>query len=276
MIRRWEYESLADFYDAAKVGDYAAANRMTRRVGISKNASGETERFVTFAHFAGRSFYDALALRWGFPDGAAKIAELPEIQAAATGRSFRRVWAEDDGDDLSVERMDAGLPCLRKRVPQLGRTGPRCALVCVNVAELANVDWEKMLWKTYAVCRLVDDYERQGVRCEVDIYKYSTDSFRNYDDGLIRIRLKRADEPLNISLLAAATAPWFFRWWMFIHHNENNPDMRSGVGFAASIDGLVPEGAIVMNPRTCLSKWQAEAWLAKVGMRLDDKVEKAE
>jgi hypothetical protein len=250
MLHVREFKTIDEFYDYAGLGidEYVA------RHGIDKS-------------FTGKTYDEAVEGKYLETSGLDKIMELPEFSGQAeSGRVVVRKWDDQDGDEMDVERMRDGIPCIRKRVSVAGpRRGSRCVTVYVNLSEHWYTTYYEMLWKTFAACRLVDQLEARGQRVRVVAVKHTTKAYTNGDGVLFKVTIKEDGEPLNIGLLCAALSPWMFRVWMFatVHQirRENDFVITGNMGFPASFKMDGGESACLIDTGECLNRESAERWL---------------
>lgn len=217
------------------------------------------------AGWIGASVANATAWRFGWSDGVARLSSLPDIVPAAseTGE-VRRAWSDQDGDEMDMERYWDGAPFLARRFKAAGlraRLGP--ASVFVNVSERSGVSSDAMLWKAYAVAKLVDSLESTGRRVAVFVGSSARDCFtRGARDYALRIRVKAEDEPLNLSAVVGAASPWFLRLWV-LSHISCHVDADANCGYPRALRGseIVTDGAFVLDTGEALSKSDAARWL---------------
>jgi hypothetical protein len=198
----------------------------------------------------------------GWQEGAARIAALPECKIdAARNAKTARVWDYEQGDDGDYERYLMELPFMIRRKKQTGGTGGRIVRVRVHAGENSHVDAEQMLWKTYAALRLIDDLESAGYRCEVTEEMAAQKITRN-NDYHCAITVKRADDPVNLPILATAFSPWTLRVLMFSHCSGHIKKCESTYGSSKPLpESDEPGRVIVINKGDCLSKNAAENFL---------------
>lgn len=161
----------------------------------------------------GATMAEVMSRRYGWNDGVKELSKLPGIELPACGSEFRRKWSETDGDDISVERMQDGLPCLIQRYRAKGNKQRRIASLAVNVIASCATKAKEILWKCYTASRLADELEAQGTRLEITAVWRAANCIQGgqYESLSGEIPLKRADDPLNVSQLLAAFSPWFMR-----------------------------------------------------------------
>jgi hypothetical protein len=94
----------------------------------------------------------------------------------------------------------------------------------------AEVSAEAIKRDARAMMQKIDAEEARGNR--VEVYAVLTIAkwlCRKPGEMQIEIRLKSADEPLQIERLAAAMAPWFLRHWVFAWQDEHAKRLRAKV-----------------------------------------------
>lgn len=135
--------------------------------------------------------------------------ELPEPKA----RRRAKVWA-DDGDEVSIDRLERGQPCWRstRRRPM---PGSKVVTLCVGVAASAVYKHADLAWRTAAAIAIADLIEPAGFSCDIVAYRYSGRMYEDGRDSLIVVPVKEASAPLDIGTLVNAMSPWFYRTAFF-------------------------------------------------------------
>lgn len=149
----------------------------------------------------------------GWPEGLKKIREtigkvgLPELT------SIRRkpVW-RDGGDDLSMDRLYSGeADCWRTTERRSCPPGlVPCTKIMVSIGGGHKRPAEDFFWRGAAAVVLADALEESGRACEIIAYDLTMGlkfGGRKTDmDACLSVTLKRSDDPLDLSRLAAMTA----------------------------------------------------------------------
>lgn len=213
--------------------------------------------------FEGAKRSDSAAWRFAWPAGVEKLADLPEFNIPRAKTARARRWSENDGDSMDMDRFRDGRAFMLQRYrPKTGaRAGGRVQLVRVNIGENCGVEASAMLWKAYAVGRLVEQLEAAGVRVAVDVQYMTLDYDHCGNDYSCRISVKAPESPLNLSGLVAVCAPWFFRRWC-LNHIAIQSNCSYGAGHATNLPAA--PGSITIEKGECLSKAAAQTWLESV------------
>jgi hypothetical protein len=219
------FESIEEFYSAVAAepiepttGDSATALR-----GLSCDNES----------FRGLSNKKILEYKHGYPEGVEALSLLPELNIKKGGVKYAHKWDDNDGDDMSLERYYDGMACMRKRYKTTGDNQQgRFVEIKVKIDENCDVNYKKMLWKTYTACRIIDQLEDQGIRVKVTICMRSDIYWSGIDVAVLDIVVKDFNQPLNISLLANVCSPWFFRYWVFMYIAKTKPLTGTGYGTA--------------------------------------------
>jgi hypothetical protein len=170
--------------------------------------------------------------------------EKGESQESKSECKKVKIWSDYDGDEMDVERMFAGMPCLSMRKKVFGAIQKRGIEVMVcDIGNNCNVTAESIAQKAKALMARIDAKEEAGNRVEVhaklNIEDWLVSGGKN-STMEITITLKNADEPLNIARIAAALSPWFLRHWVFIwqdvHADRLGKGLSFGRGHAVKID----------------------------------------
>jgi len=180
----------------------------------------EAEGFVRLQDaWVGRSFagYDDLKKKATEPwsDGLAVVADMERRIEQANivrpeSRRRRRVWSETDGDEVCVDRLRSGQPYWsgsRRRVV----AGPATITVVADLSTSSDVPHRDILWRGAAALVLAKRLEGAGYRVELWAAFRSQRAYVGGTDCFVAYRLKRPDQPLDVSRLVTAVAGWFFR-----------------------------------------------------------------
>jgi hypothetical protein len=203
MTHKFLFDSLVDFYNAVD-------NPKPERKEACRD---RIESDMNRADWIGAEYSAIIARKYSWDEGADRVLALPEMSGHTTQAATVRTWHDDDGDDGDFERYLMELPHMIRRKKIL-RAGQRAvARVIVHFGENSNIEAWQMLNKTYAACRIVDQLEAFGTRCEVVAVDRTRCADIHGNDFHLDITLKRADDPLNIGLLCTALSPWMLRHW---------------------------------------------------------------
>ena len=263
------YESLEDFFEnCSKIDEKAGGNRGEDLQSVSR----EKEKFK------GLTNQQIDETKWGYANGITEMEKLGAgLEFVNGGSKFTYKWDEYDGDDMSMERYYEGMPSMRKRFRTAGDNTGRFVDIYVNIVENANVNYKKMLWKTYAVMKIIDELESMGIRTSLSLAMNSEDSGTYTHDGrmlsietqYIEVKVKEYDDPANLGLFCSVMSPWFFRHWVF-QHFASKYKARWGLGRARGLDkdGLLKD-KFYIDTGECLSKESAEEKIKSVSEALN-------
>jgi hypothetical protein len=203
----YHFDSIDEFYNAAQ----RPAPKLLK--DWKNNFNRDEPRFF------GANRADILTgLKYNYPEAIRVVETLPNMTGQTQQASTVRTWHTDDGDDGDQERYLMELPHMIRRKKVL-RHGQRAVCkIIVSVCEGCNVKAENLLYKTYAACRIVDQLEAAGTRCEIIAYDHHIECEESTGKRYkCFVTVKRADDPINLGLIATALSPWFFRFWCFNH-----------------------------------------------------------
>lgn len=144
----------------------------------------------------------------------------------------RGIWSEDDGDDVSLDRMRNGDAFWRK-MQRREVTGSQTVSVFCTVNAPGSYDSSKLLWRGVAAIVLAHLLEKAGYRVELFGVQYNMDTFTNHDSLFASCCLKRANQPLDIASITNAISGWFYRtvWMQSIYHFRPK-EIRSDFGIS--------------------------------------------
>ncbi|MCH7720388.1 MAG: hypothetical protein IH988_05285 [Planctomycetes bacterium] len=183
-----------------------------------------------------------------WPEGRERLREidLDNVQLPTVeGVKRVRCWS-DDGDEFDRDRFDAGYDdCWQTRRRRRSPNGKRVIRITVELSASGSNTAGSLIWSGVAAAKLVDELESAGYRVEVNAIETSKDvqdrnrhpkSYNSVDV----IRVKDADDPLNIdALLLAVAHPLFFRGFCFAARMKRPVRIPPGIGLVASTPGPV-------------------------------------
>lgn len=210
----------------------------------------------------------------GWPAGVEKALALLQDTGIAPGQSrLARRWDWEDGETLDYARLLDGMAPWQRFKRTAGGTGGRIVTLAVMCGMAARFDPETMAWRAYAAVRAADDLESAGYRVEIlAVFQVVNLARSGPDQNLeVRVTVKRAEDPLDLSQLAAVLSPaafrdTFFRW------------IESMPYAVKSSYGTPPQYAQPLEPLDCLflsrhvtDQASAQAFLSQI----DEKVQAA-
>lgn len=159
------------------------------------------------------------------------------------------VFFETTGDYLDIGRVLTGEPECFGNASE-GKQIVEFAHIIVCGDANSDTSHEKITERNQQIQQLVDWLEYNNVRCRVDVW-YTCECSH------IEVAVKHYDEQLNISDLAIACAPDFFRRMTFVF-SEYSDTWQDGYGSAHSFNGIKftkndDSHFIVCEPMTFLS-----------------------
>ncbi len=220
-----EFDSPGDMVRAAKIG----------------LARGDHQfNHMTDAEWIGRKFNDfddvVAACDTNWAEGVDRVEEMVhaierEDLPRPTVIKRRRVWDEFAGDEIDVDRYRAADPYFRTNA-RLRTPGPRVITMLTQINQNGGATSEQIFWRgalTVALARIVED---AGYRTEISAFVLSERCLANYHvpDYAMALRLKSADNPLDIGGLVNATSGWFFRTVEFASRTATGRTLNEGLG----------------------------------------------
>jgi hypothetical protein len=237
------------------------------------------------AEFVGRRFHSwdevAEAVEGPWPRGLklvrdmmAKLsrARLPKPQSIRP----RRVWREDDGSEVSLDRMRDGLPYWSgmQRRP-VG--GPRVTIL-VQIGANCGTPSDQLLWRGATALCIATQLEDAGYRTEILGYDYGIASMRSGDHLAQATWVKRSQDRLNLPALVNCLSGWYFRTVNF-GSISLVPGQLPGWGFGS--EAVIPEDVTAhlargaVTPWVIHNVWDEEAAVALATRRLNGLNEQA-
>lgn len=222
-------------------------------------------RYEREKSFSGCYLNEAIERKYAYKGGLDKIMKMQGIEVQLKAAEYRKAWSEYDGDDMDMDRMYSEQPFLSRRVKVIGARNRGMFKIYINVAEPWMENYENMMWKTWAACRICDELENQGHRVEIMLCALCEACHPGYRYTLAEIVLKRFEEPFNIALLSTACSPWYFRIWLFIlwsFYRRSNSHLGHPVQAARhyNVDDE-NKTAIIIDRGDCLSEERANNFI---------------
>jgi len=261
-LLKYRFDSMRDLYLSA---DLALKNEKNGiRAKSSASAGSYKEKYTHDSSFCGCLYEEAVERRYSHKEGLEKIREMAGLEAIMHASQYVKHWSDYDGDTFDIERYQNEQPFLCQRRKVIGSKNRGMFRVIVSIAEPWMVDYDNMLWKTYAACRICDELESQGHRVEILAVSYSRDQHYRYEYTLTEIHIKRFEESMNLAMLCTSLSPWTFRVWMFMvwsHYRKSYSDL----GSPCLVEGYYNLGgqktAIIIDKGDCLSEESANNFI---------------
>jgi len=272
-----KFETLGAFADHAAALKASAAWRRAKYEQRTQTDSQERTEFT-----GAESFAQALGFaRHGWPAGLAALqtarAAMPRPTARGRARRFDVAGMYADATRAAASdpcSMVCKAPGERKGKSVLPLIMPGSSGCVTNAASIAN--------QATAICGLIDALEAGGViRCE--LFRHFSTGAGNHSQTVI-VKLKSAEDPLELSRLAGALSPSTYRRLYFRQVEANDSDgwakaARKGYGYlrtATEDTALFPPGALILplasnlDDGTPADSWRTVTrWAADNGMQIE-------
>jgi hypothetical protein len=203
-----EFNDLTDFYTQLEVPE--KINSLDRSDAKELNSDN--------INFRGLPNSKILESKYSYSEGLELLKSVDlGIPNGTSKREYK--WSEDDGDDMSYERLNDALPCMAQRAKTLGRGNGKFVTLNVGVVEHCGISYKDMVQKAHTVIQIADYLEDIGYKVNIVIvFKIqNVGSFRGETVKILtlKINLKKPEDPLNKAQLMACISPWFFRYFIF-------------------------------------------------------------
>ena len=187
----------------------------------------------------------------GWPEGVEKAQALIQDTGIAPGAaSLARRWDWEDGESIDYARLLDDLAPWQRFKRTAGGTGGRILTLAIMCGDNGGCPASAMAWRAYATVRAVDDLESAGYRVEILAIFQARECTPNRRDNLEhRVLVKAADDPLDLSQIAAIISPAATRDYWFRHIEAYSKPIRDGYGCGPKdAQPLEPiEDAIMLN-----------------------------
>jgi len=249
-MRKHCYNSISSFY--ADINNYL-------NNPIYKETANEDH-----PKFRGLCLAEIQGAKYSYPVGVEKLSHFKDFTVEKD--ISIKYWNQFDGWDIDIDRMMENLDFLLDSHKK--RLLPKTLDIYINVGEGGDVNYEKLLCKTYATIKIVDKLETLGVRCSV----FTCASFETHtrtrtranrgENGYLEICVKQYADTLNLGALCTAISPWMLRYWMFLFIIGKYPGVIHGIAYARS---MPPElKGIIIETGSCLDKYAANQFIESI------------
>jgi len=206
---------------------------------------------------------DALPAQ-GWSEGVDKALALLEDTGIGAGAThMARRWSHDDGERFDVERHYAGLAPWQAYHRTAGGTNGRIVPIVAVMGTPGGVTAQTIAWRVYAAVKAIDMLEDAGYRVELTAAYLTLDMFTLRRDAWeLWVRVKEADDPVDLSQIAAVLSAAAHRWYGWAWKAAEPDTISDGFGrvpiHAKPTD--VEPGTIILG-RDVDSRETAQAWL---------------
>lgn len=169
-------------------------------------------------HWVGMSLVDIPKYKYFYNVGLDNLPKLEtELEVGSSKNIYK--WDEEDGDDMSYDRLIEGLPAMRKRIRTIGNKNGRFIHIHVNICELWDVNSKEMLHKAYTAVKLVDYLESQNFKVQISVCSETEDLGYLKDEPIdyycVEVVIKKFEDPLILPQVLTCISPWMFRHHFF-------------------------------------------------------------
>lgn len=196
----------------------------------------------------GASMKDALRMaRDGWPEGAEIASKLHEGITASMPERRKLARYDVAGQVPNIARALAGNPlCMLRSVRKATSQRPVVTLTC-SIAVNWSFPAEDMIAHAAAVAAIVDFLEQDGFRCEVLVVARTSNSQLAAE---VAIKLKSAEQPLNLSVLAFGLGhPSLWRRMIFglLFMDKKAKPLGYGLGSSDSVKAMPEMGTYTIQ-----------------------------
>lgn len=211
-------------------------------------------------YWVGLSLEKIKQSKYFYKEGLDLLKEI-ELDASLAGSRKKYKWDDQDGDDLSVERLNDDMPFLSKRLREHGDSNGKFVNIYVNIGENCGVDFKGMLNKSYTAIQMIDYLENNGYKVGVVAFSdvYNLGYYKGDPVNLLHVEvvIKKPEDPLIKPLLLTCISPWmlrhhFFKFW------TAKFDCNWGLGRSEKKDYKDDKNNLYINTGECLTKQLAE------------------
>lgn len=168
-------------------------------------------------------------------------ADLPRPKS----RKRTRVWSEDNGDGICLDRLRDGQPFWNE-TKRVSKVAPATVTIVTDMAANAHVDSKNILWRGAAAAALTFLLEQAGYRVELWAAFAGEDSYRDGASFMAAACIKRPQDPLDLGCCASAVSGWFFRLFGIGAVNLAHDRVpRSSCGYHITLKTKLEDGTLL-------------------------------
>lgn len=262
------YESISEVGTGECSREYNNGRVRDSMSGLTGTGKDEAERWLGAPSID--EFEHRLKFGWG--EGADRLRDLATKEIDPVSLRRRR-YRTDQGDELDIQAVYRGdLSRAWTRTRRETRTGSRSISIICNLSCSWIEDAKNLFWRGASALKLVEALSQAGYSVAV----YGATGTENFcDSGECNlaqfVEIKREDEPLDVSSLAALVAmPGFkrtrFHAGITFAADRIGKDVEEGLGSTCpeNIGKMIP---LIPIPQNAIiqpevnSKEQAEEWI---------------
>jgi len=212
--------------------------------------------------FRGASLEEIKKRKYQYREGLIRMKELKKELFDIGKKSFKRIWSEEDGDEMDYERFIDDKPFLERTINvNKAKKRGKFISIYIDVTVAWFVDSDDLIWKCISAGKIIESLELQGYRTEVvtivRVHNIGTYKGQEVERCNTKIMLKRFNDPLNMSLLLTCISPWFFRYWVFLFWTATFKT-HLGLGNVTVPYEASTKDRIFINSEECTSKTEYE------------------
>lgn len=218
----------------------AVANA-AQKVRYHKSSEGG----VTRSAFIGREFsswedcYKKAHASWqeGIDIVLAMIENIENHITLPKPKNIKRrgVWSEEDGDEISVDRLRNGDAYWRK-MQKREVLGAQTISVFFTVNAPVNCQSSWLFWRGVAAIVLTHLLENAGYRVELFAVRHAMDAYKDGDSAFMSCCLKQSQQPVDIASIVNAVSGWFYRTiWMQAQYAYRPRELQKDLGITLSL-----------------------------------------
>lgn len=204
-----------------------------------------SEGGVTRSDFIGRAFsswedcYKKAHAPWqdGIDIVLSMIENIEKHVTLPKPKSIKRrgTWSEEDGDEISVDRLRNGDAYWRK-MQKREVLGAQTISVFFTVNAPANCASDRLFWRGVVAIVLTHLLENAGYRVELFAVRHAMDAYKDGDSAFMSCCLKQSRQPVDIASIANAVSGWFYRTiWMQAQYAFRPKELQKDLGISLSL-----------------------------------------
>lgn len=208
-----ELNSLKEFYEECK---------------IVENYNVELDPFYDFEFNEYRESADwewigeeediILKSKFCYTKGLDKLEKIDDIILGGSKNITK--WSDNDGDEMSFDRLIDGLPPMKQRIRSNGNMHGRFVTIHIGISENCSVSNKQMMHKAYTCVRIIDLFEALNYRVKV-LVEWRVRNIGSLPNGdnikkmFVSIMIKDFNEPLVKPTILASISTWMLRYHLF-------------------------------------------------------------
>lgn len=213
-----EIDSLKEFYQECDIIENENIKFNSNPDMFMDTFNFESYRILANYDWIGEKEDIILKSKFCYTKGLDKLEKIDDIILGGSKNITK--WSDDDGDEMSFDRLIDGLPPMKQRIRSNGNMHGSFVTIHIGISENCSVSNEQMMNKAYACMRIIDMFESMNYRVRV-LVKWGVHDLGYMQENdrieklFLSIVVKDFNEPLVKPTILASISTWMLRYHIF-------------------------------------------------------------